>query len=387
MSFPSRAAATSLLLLTAACSSAPEPRPAQPATTAQPAVTPAPTATASSDSTAAPAAGPVPLVFEARRIPGVHLGSEQPSVTFVGSGAFLVEFGGLAELCDLATWKSLRSLPTGLSGWEASGDGKLLAAIDDEKTVLVDPATGDERGRLPTGAGSLSLSADGAHLVVVRTTAFDKFRGTVWSTAKGTRSPLRRIDGAQATPGTLGALVAPDSAAFFAYNEPPGPLLLVEKLPPKRLDLENPLGFDIAPDGAAAAASGRKGDKVMVVVLDLPAGQERARFEVPPPEVKGDDDSPLHVRTLSVSDGAARVALAIGLARGPGALMVFDGRAGSPIARLETAPDERLEAATPALSPDGKHLLWVRRQRPASPDPAGAPPRPLPYEIAVAHLP
>lgn len=392
MSFPPRrariAAATGLFLASSACSPAPEPHTAQPATPAQPAVTAQPTASATADSTAAPAAGPVPLVFEAKRIAGVHIGAAQPSIAFVGSGAFVVEIGAVAELCDLAGWKSLRSLPTGFSSWRSSGDGKLLAALDDEDTVLVDPETGDERGRLPTGAGTLSLSADGSHVVVVRTTAFDKFRGTVWSTAKGTTSPLRRLDGVQSVPGTTGALVAPDRAAFFAHSESPGPTLLVETQPPKRLDLEDPVRFDIAPDGAAAAVSGRKGDKVIVVVLDLPAGQERARFEVPPPKVKGGgDDSPPYVRALSVSKGASRVALAVGPAHGPGAVMVFDGRTGAQVASLETAPDTWLGAATLALSPDGKHLLWARDQKVETPAPAGAPPRPPPTEIAVAHLP
>ncbi len=370
------------------CSPAPEPHTAAPATasavvTAQATATP----TASAASTAPPA-GPVPLVFEAKRIPGVHLSTEEPSVAFVGDGTFVVESGGVAELCDLGAWKSVRPLPTGLSSWTASADGKLLAALDDDDdAVLVDPATGDERGRLSTGQGSISLSADGASLVVVRTTAFDKFRGAVWPTAKGTTSPLRRIDGVQTVPGTLGALAAPDRAVFLAHSEPSGPTLIVETRPPQRLDLGDPLRFAFAPEGSAAVVSGKKDDKVIALVLDLPGGQERLRFEVPPPKVKGGDSSAPYIRTLSVSKLAARVALAVGPANGPGAVMVFDGRTGALVAGVETAADEWLEAATLALSPDGKHLLWVRHQKPATPDAAGAPPKPRPFEIAKASLP
>lgn len=370
------------------CSPAPEPHTATPAT-ASAVVTAQATATATaSAASTAPPAGPVPLVFEAKRIPGVHLSAEEPSVAFAGDGTFIVESGGVAELCDLPAWKSVRPLPTGLSNWTASADGKLLAALDeDDDAVLVDPATGDERGRLPAGRGSIALSADGAALVVVRTTAFDKFRGAVWSTAKGTTAPLRRIDGVQAVPGTLGALAAPDRAVFFAHSEPAGPTLIVETRPPQRLDLESPIRFALAPEGSAAVVSGKKGDKVTVLVLDLPGGQERLRFEVPPPEVKGGDSSAPYVRTLSVSKMAIRVALAVGPSNGPGAVMVFDGRTGALVAGLEQPVDEWLEAATLALSPDGKRLLWVRHQKPATPDPAGAPPKPRPFEIAVAALP
>ena len=383
------AAPLAACLVALGCSGATGPSGPAPVPSSQPVVTASssPTPAPSAAPTTAPNVGPVPLSFEAKRLGGVFLGGDPPSVLFLDSTSFVVETSGVAELCDLASWKSVRALPTGLEGWTAAANGKLLAALDDDEAVLVDPATGNERGRLSVGAGSIALSADGASLVVVSATAFDRFKGSVWSTAAGTASPKRRVDGTQAVPGTLGAVLAPDKVAFLASATPTGPQLFVESQPPQRLDLEPPTRFTFAPDGAAAVVSGRKEDKVIVVVLELPTGRERVRFEVPPPAVQASDAAPPHVRSLSVSNNASRVALTVGPANGPGALVVFDGKTAAPLARHDQPKEESLEASTLLIAPDGKHTLWIRRAAPTTPTDSTTKSRPRPHEIALATLP
>lgn len=386
-------AALSFALGLVSCSPAPDPKVAAPPASASASASAAPTEAPSAVVEAPPAAHDGRLELQQKKLGGVYLGKDKPTITFVGSSQFVISAGGLSELCDVATWQSVVTLPPNLSDWAVSADGKWLAANTDEDTVLVEAATGKEKAHLAkredARGASIALSPSGDKVLVMEQLEVQKYkvRASVWSALGPAGAATSSIERDQVLPLGSGVFNAEGKAILWLEGRQ-GPDVYEGDGPRHNLWLMPPLEVAFAPDGTAIA-SGAVGmdDPVDLQIFDFPGTVERFKIHPPPSGRPRKNSEQPHVRSLSASNGAARVAMNISTAGDPLLLVVYDGRTGKPIAQHDEWMETSGEHTEVFLSPDGKTLLVARLGDPVKDASPGLPAGSRPYQIYRGTVP
>lgn len=384
-------ASLSLALALASCSPAADPRVAAPPASASTSASAAPTPSVVVEPP--PEAHDGKLELQWKKLGGVYLGRDKPAVTFVGSSQFVISAGGLSELCDVATWQSVLTLPPNLSNWAVSADGKWLAANTDEDTVLLEAATGKEKAHLAKRADGredpIALSPSGDKLLVMQQLEVQtyKLRASVWDTLGTAGSATSSFEREQILPLGSGVFNAEGKPILWLEGRQ-GPDVFEGESPRRNLWLMPPLEVAFAPDGAAIV-SGAIGepDPLDLQIFDFPGTVERLKIH-PTGSVRPRAKSePPHVRSLSASNGAARVAMNISTGGDPLLIVVYDGRTGKPIAQHDEWMESPAERTEVYLSPDGKTLLVARLGDPVTEASPGLPVGSRPYQIYRGALP